>query len=273
LNSDISERVNQSSESLETQGRARDEAKEKSSAQKTVLVTAFIPLIMFILPKTVSPLCRDPMPLIYTVFGVAYFFQQELTAAARRLPLQVGFKFVVFSVLAGWCGELFAWYGNYLEKNPQPALLHPQLIPDLIFAIGFYGGWAGAWLVAFSLFRWSIPLIFFTIGTFGWVVEQQAALLIGFFQNINTHPFAGAYWLFYILIVYGSILCLGLVPVQADLKPRYPSAPGWVNVVKIPALWGLSWLGAHLALGALMFLTDRLGIIPPPRSIVEHPFF
>jgi len=116
-------------------------------------------------------------------------------------------------------------------------------------------------------------LIFITIGTFGWVVEQKAALLIGFFQNISTHPFAGAYWLLYILIVYGSILCLGLVPVQVDLKPRFPQAPAWVHVVKTALLWGLSWLGTHLILGLLMFVTDRLGIIPPPKSIVEHPFY
>jgi hypothetical protein len=246
---------------------------QKTRSRITVLITAFIPLVMFILPKSVSPLCRDPMPLIYTAFGVGYFFQPELTRLARKMPLPVWLKFIVFSIVAGWCGELFAWYGNYLEKNPEPALLHPQLIPDLIFAIGFYGGWACAWAVAFSLFRWSIPLIFITIGTFGWVVEQKAALLIGFFQNISTHPFTGAYWLFYILIVYGSILCLGLVPVQVDLKPRFPQAPAWVHLMKIPFLWALSWLGAHVVLGLLMFVTDRLGIIPPPKSIVEHPFF
>jgi hypothetical protein len=25
---------------------------------------------------------------------------------------------------------------------------------------------------------------------------------------------------------------------------RFPQAPGWVQVVKVPALWGLSWLGS-----------------------------
>ncbi len=246
---------------------------QKTQARKIVLVTAFIPLIMFVLPKSVFPLFRDPMPLIYTVFGVAYFFQPHLTRAARKISLPVWVKFVVFSVLAGWCGEVFAWYGNYVEKNPQPALLHPQLIPDLIFAIGFYGGWALAWVIALSLVRWSIPLIFLTIGTFGWVGEQEASLLIGFFHNIKTHPFAGAYWLFYILIVYGSILCLGLVPVQADLKPRFPQVRAWVHVIKIPTLWGLSWLGIHVVLGLLIFVTDQLGIIPEAKSIVDHPFY
>lgn len=246
---------------------------QKPRIRTIVLVTAFIPLIMFALPKSVFPLGRDPMPLIYTLFGVAYFFQLQLTRRARKIPLPIWLKFIAFSIVAGWFGEFFAWYGSYLEKSPEPALLHPQLIPDLILAIGIYGGWAIAWAVAFSLVRWSMPVIFLTIGTFGWVVEQKAALLIGFFQNITTHPFTGAYWLFYILTVYGSMVGLPFVAVEMDVKARFPQAPAWVHAVKIPIQWALVWLGILAVLSPLILVTKRLKIIPPPRSIVDHPFY
>jgi hypothetical protein len=245
----------------------------KTRARTVVLISTLVPVTMVILPKSLFPLFRDPLLLLWVVFGIMYYFQPQLTRATRKVPGPIWLKFILFSVPAGWIGELCAWTGNFLDKNPEPPLLHPQLIPDLILAIGYYGGWACGWAIAFSLVRWSIPLVILTVGTFGWVVEQKAALLISFFQNIATQPLGGAYWLLYIMMVYGCILCLGYIPVQIDFRPRFPKVPPWVHFLKIPVTWGLTWVGIMIILRALMFLTGLLHIIPEKRNIVEYPFF
>jgi hypothetical protein len=38
--------------------------------------------------------------------------------------------------------EAWAWLGSYLMSDPTPYLMHPQLGPDLLLAVGFYGGMA-----------------------------------------------------------------------------------------------------------------------------------
>jgi hypothetical protein len=37
--------------------------------------------------------------------------------------------------------------------------------------------------------------------------------------------------------------------------------------------WGLSWAGTRLGLCLELIVTNWLGIIPEPQSIVEHPFW
>jgi hypothetical protein len=49
--------------------------------------------------------------------------------------------------------DLFAWMNNDLGPAAEPALLHPQVIADLILGPGFYGGWTVARLLAMRWFR------------------------------------------------------------------------------------------------------------------------
>jgi len=87
-----------------------------------------------------------------------------LEAWIVRLPGSAALHLVVAFLLSGSLTETLAWINNYSKEAPQPALLHPQLIPDLILGMGFYGGWALAWLIAFRWFRFTLLEVFLVTG-------------------------------------------------------------------------------------------------------------
>jgi len=60
-----------------------------------------------------------------------------------RLPRigGAGTSLLLSTLLASLVLETGTWAHNYLRDAPEPALFHPQLIPDLIIAIGVYASW------------------------------------------------------------------------------------------------------------------------------------
>jgi hypothetical protein len=70
----------------------------------------------------------DPMPLVFTFFVIALFLRPYGTAAVPQTRLHPAVKFVFLVILSGWRAECLAWLSNYIIRDPEPALLHPQLI-------------------------------------------------------------------------------------------------------------------------------------------------
>lgn len=199
--------------------------------------------------------------LVYSLFVAAYLFEVRL----RLLPrVAYGLRFLLLMLAAGWLLELLSWLTEYTANNPEPALLHPQLIPDLIIAIGFYGGWGVAWLVILRLFRFHIWEIFAVQGVYGIFVEQSGAIL---WTGLASLPWGVLLWL-YLLLVYGATAALPplLLPDTASARRDH--------LLKYPAALLILLLATVVAAVVWEVVTiSLLDIIPEPGPIRERPFW
>jgi hypothetical protein len=211
----------------------------------------------------------DTMLLIYTCFVLAYCFRKPLQRWVGSLPIGLPWLTLLSFWAAGSLTESLAWSNNYLKAAPEPALFHPQLIPDLIVGLGFYGGWAGAWWIATRWFRYSIRDAFLVTGFQGIFFEQLGAVFSAMLQLLSTNPGLALLFGVYVFLVHGSTVGLSLVPIHHRLMSPTASRSPLRFPVAIALMVGGAFLGAWcIAMGAELF-----GGLPEKRSIVEHPLW
>lgn len=203
--------------------------------------------------------------LIYTLFVLALLLRSWLVPLVQRIPLRPWIIFVGLVIGSGWVEECLAWTTNYLARNKKPALLHPQLIPDLILALGFYGGWALAWLLVLRRWRFSLPHVFVTTGILGIFFEQNGVVFLSLLGN----PLLGLLLVLLTFPAYGAIM--GLPYLLAEkLLARPEQREGWL---KYPVVLLLMVAGAVILTFVIGLIALALHVIPPRRPIWEHPFF
>ena len=211
----------------------------------------------------------DTMPLIYAFFVLVYLFRNKLNALFKHLSGHTSLHLFILFLLSGSLTEILAWIGNFLKGAQEPALFHPQLIPDLILGIGFYGGWAIAWLIAFRWFRFTLLEAFVVTGFQGIFFEQLGSVFLEMLTLFPSNPFLSLLLGAYVFVVHGSITGLAVTPLihHFDLPHR---SRHWVRFPVIIALMvSLAFIGTWLiATCAFLF-----GGLPAKRSIVEHPFW
>lgn len=213
--------------------------------------------IVFALSGLVAlPFALSPNPLsLYPIFVLAYFFREKINFSPK-----LWFPYVLLVCLSL---EFLAWLGNYIEANPEPALFHPQLIPDLLLGIGFYSGWVLAWWIVLRRWHFSVLEVFVLQGLYGVVFEQDGAILL---LGISQFPLGLVFWL-YVFLVYGSTMGLVYLPFRARTEKQKSSF--W----KYPALLLLMIVLVYAFFYAFALLWMALGLIPEPGSIIERPFF
>ena len=208
----------------------------------------------------------DTMLPIYSLFVVAVFARRPIESAAVRLRIPRPIAFAVLILASGLLAETLAWTGSYLARDPEPALLHPQLAYDLLLSPVVYGGWALAWPIVMRRWQFTLAEVFTVQGVYGILLEQQGAVLR---QGLASLPWGLILWA-YVFLVYGSAIGLAYLPFErdyaAEARPR-----GWIRL--------------PIALGALLLMTivSSLGWagllhlagfnIPAPRPIWEAPLW
>ncbi|HUY77967.1 MAG TPA: hypothetical protein VMV29_14435 [Ktedonobacterales bacterium] len=211
--------------------------------------------------------------LIYTIFVAALLARRPLerlaSALMRRLRLAPEALLAGAIVLSGWLTECLVWLGSYIGHDAHPALLHPQLIPDLILAIGFYGGWALAWLLTLWRWRFTLPAVFVVTGLMGIFVEQDGAVVRDIIAVALANPLLAILIALDIFAVYGSIMGLAYLPLAMALRERKRRG-GWL---RFPAVIALMFVGAVIGVTVVGLLASHTGLIPPRRPIWEHPLF
>lgn len=232
-------------------------------AQGFLVISAFVPILGLL----GSP--PDTMLLIYFLFVLGVLLRSKITLSTSRISMQPKVTFGILVIFSGLVAECLAWTGSYLAKDVQPALLHPQLIPDLLLGIGFYGGWALAWILTLSVFRFSLLSLFVTAGIFGIAVEQDGQVLFSIIQNLSVSPLASLISALYVFVVYGSILGLAYLPVEGRFNPA-ARRDHWL---KYPVALFLMWLLAKIMFLAVFLLANSIGAIPEPKPIWLYPFF
>jgi hypothetical protein len=170
----------------------------------------------------------DPQLCIYMAFAAVLLFRRRLEAWTDRLPGSAAIHLVGTFLLSGSLTETLAWMNNYSKAAPQPALLHPQPIPDLILGLGFYGGWALAWLIAFRWFRFTLLEVFLATGLLGIGFEQLGAVFLVMAGTFMGNPLQSLLIGAYVFVVYGSAVrqAWPLPPWLTVLIPHRNPGPG-----------------------------------------------
>jgi hypothetical protein len=220
-------------------------------------LSGLIPLLALLNPEP------DPVLLIYSAFVALRLLRPPPEPATAAAPPRA-LHFALLMVAAGFCLELLSWLGNFLACRPAPALLHPQLVPDLSLALGFYGSWAAAWLILLRHFRFGLGQIFVTQGLYGVMLEQQGAV---FLHGLVTLPLGLLLWL-YVFAAYGAtagiaVLLTGQVPGRGERSSWYRYPLALLLTVALSLLITGLWSGL---LGATQLL-------PPPMPICERPLW
>ncbi len=183
-----------------------------------------------------------------------------------RFP-QVGMpavRLLLSTLLCTMVLESSAWLNEYVKNMPQPALFHPQFIPDLLTSIGFYAAWWLTWWLALRRYRFTTAQVFITTGSYGVFIEQQGKI---FLEGLQTLPVGAILWVF-VFVVYGSTMALAFWLVRDSFTA---TRDHWVK-------YALTWI----ALFVLSFFTSIvwslilqiLNIIPPKKlPIRDYPLW
>lgn len=206
----------------------------------------------------------DPMLLIYSIFVAAWFVRKPIASLAARVPLPRWVHGLLVTALVGGLTESLAWLGNFLAREPHPALLHPQLAYDLLLSPGIYSAWALAWMAAGYRYAYTLSHVFILQGVFGVLIEQQGAV---FLQGFATLPTGALLWL-YVFVVYGSAMGLAVLLWPPGLLAE-DRRRGWLRFPMILAL-NLGFT-AVTALGWGLLLKPLS--VPEPRPIWEAPLW
>ena len=211
----------------------------------------------------------ETMALLYSIFGLVFLFRKDARNLYKHVPGPDAFKLVVLFLLTGVLTESLAWTNNYVKAAEEPALFHPQLIPDVIIGVGFYGGWALAWLIVLRCYRFTVPEAFIITGLQGIFFEQLGAVFLVMLTISMQNPFASLFFGVYVFAVHGSIVGIALSPVIDETKSAARSSHWMRFPVAVILMVGLAFTGCAI----VNWVADLFGGLPPRQSIVEHPLW
>jgi hypothetical protein len=215
----------------------------------------------------VAAATTDP-PLVVTAAALAVaIVRRDASRPAVLRSWRPAPRFFVLLLLSGLCLELSAWLGSYLLREAQPKLMHPQLLPDLALAIGFYGGLAAAWALLARRFSFSRKETALLYGISGILLEQQGAVLPAAVRYFAAAPGPVVWMVARVGIVYGTV---GLLASSL----AYPDLPAGSRrgALRFAAAVALPIVGAYAGTAVIAVGATALGGFPPRRLIFEHPF-
>lgn len=226
---------------------------------RLLVISGLLPLLLLL---TQPP---SPTLLSYSLFVAIYRWRDHLCPQLTRLQAPLPLLLIPLFIAAGLLTEVFAWTDSFLRCEPEPALFHPQLLPDLIHGIGFYGSWGIAWSLLVLRYRFSIAAVFVVQGLYGVAIEQNGAVLL---TGLASFPTGLVLWTF-VFAIYGAtagtayslVACRVGSARQRDHWSKYPIALLTLGVLLV--IVGLIW-------GALLATAN---ILPPARFICDHPFW
>ncbi|MBC8159742.1 MAG: hypothetical protein H7Z42_00865 [Roseiflexaceae bacterium] len=219
--------------------------------------SGFIPLLALL---SATP---DPTLLIYSLFVLLYLLRPRPAPLAYTRGTMLRFGLAIIG--CGLLVELLSWTNNFIECAPEPALLHPQLAPDLLLALGFYGAWGLAWLLGLRFFRFDLRQMFITQGLFGILIEQRGGILIA---GLLSLPLGIVLWL-YVFLVYGS--AMGLAAILAGIPEHAQARAGsWWKYVLV---WIAVLVSSLVFTGLWGALLNPLGLVPAPQPICTNPLW
>ena len=206
---------------------------QRHKRQTLLIVSGLIPILLTLADRGLT------VSLTYTFFVIAYFLRRQLS-----FPWRTRFGFALLALLLSLLVlEGTSWLSNFLVCNPDPALLHPQLLKDMAKAIFFYGGAIAGWYVVSNLYSFNLKEIFLLQGIYGALIEQKGEPL----NYALAHPVTGSFVLLLIVAIYASPIATAyLFTNPQPARPRADSTLVRYAITIIAIFVGmliLSWAG------------------------------
>ena len=201
--------------------------------------------ILVLLASIVSPVL-----LPYPLFVLAYLRGWRLPRFGSP-PVRLLLSTLICTAIL----EIGAWLDNFIQNAPEPALLHPQLIPDLIMSVGVYSAWGLAWWLMLRRYHFTTQQVFTVTGLYGVLIEQQGSV---FLAGLGSLPWGVLLWLF-VAVAYGSTMGLAFFLARdgfaaaRDTWVKYPLA--WAALLVLTLLTSILW-------GVVLRLLD---VLPPEK--------
>lgn len=218
-----------------------------------------VPLLGLLSPKPFTTL------LIYSLFVLIYLFRHQLRPFIRNLPFKASIKLVLLILLSSWLMEALAWLTNFLAKESNPALFHPQLIPNLLLATGAYIGWAIVLGFLLKKYAFSLKEVFILFGLYGVIFEQNGAILL---QGLLAFPLGILFWLL-IFIIYGSTAGSAYTLVEDEFINQNQKG-GWLKYILALIL---VFVVSKIIFTAFWLVLKILNLLPASKPIWQFPFW
>jgi hypothetical protein len=240
---------------------AGEHSRAEWRSRALLLATGAIPLLGLLSTP------REVTLIIYTLFVMVVVLRERFAHPPVGQAAAGPVRFWLLLLGTGVVTECLAWSNAYLKCDPQPALFHYQLGPDILLAAGFYSTWAVAWIVVQRFFAFSLKQAFITQGLYGVFVEQQGAI---FRAGLASMPLGLVIWTF-VFLVYGSTLGIPFALSRADI--RLPgdrrSTRAW-KYLAAGLLLALLLVPVSAGWGAAL---QTIGLIPPKAPVCAQPFW
>jgi len=196
-----------------------------------------------------------PLPVLL----LALYFNWRLPPA-RSAGLRLGLATLIGTFLL----EFGAGLNNFVLNEAQPALFHPQLIPDLIISIGVYSAWWLVWWFLLRRFAFRTGEVFWLTGLYGVLIEQLGKVFIA---GLQTFPLGLLMWL-YVAVAYGSAMGLAHQlagdAFTAQRRAWWKGLLAWAGLLVTTFATSILWGG----------LLDLLQFLPPEKlPMRSFPFW
>ena len=173
------------------------------------MVVSKLKTILIILLAFLVLIVTAPGPIwFFPLFLVVYLLREKISFLLKRfrsLPI----KFFAIALLTGFFVELLAIINSLPLPPEQRALFHPDPLPDLIFAFGYYAFIALGAFFILKRYDFSLRKFFSFAGIYGVLTEQLGAV---FAMVLSGNLLAGIY----VFFSYGSFLALPYLVLEKD---------------------------------------------------------
>lgn|GEM_PF-3689789 len=200
--------------------------------------------------------------------------EPEESSSKTGPPLKTGpattFNFFMVLIGCGLISECLAWVSELYALSPNPALLHPQLLPDLFLGLFYYLGLATAWLILIKKFQFALREIFFLSFIAALLTQAKLGTLNTLCESLVIDPVAGVLTVASLLVVGGSITALAFLAGHKDFPQEKKPDLTKVLIKYAVSLILIVVLPEFLASAAGQ-MGKPFGLCPDKKPIKEAP--
>ena len=201
----------------------------------------------------------SPVLLPYPLFVLAYLRGWHFPRIGTP-PV----RFLLSTLLCTFVLEFGAWLDNFIRNSSEPALFHPQLIPDLIIGVGIYFTWWLTWWLMRRRYHFTTRQVFITTGLYGILIEQQGKI---FLAGLAALPMGFIIWAF-VALAYGSTMALAYFLVRDSFTAERDH---WL---KFPLAWVLLFVLTFITSIVWGLGLQWLNILPPHKlPMWDYPWW
>jgi len=203
-------------------------------------------IILILLAVLNIVIFNEPGPVwMFSLFLVLIVFKEQILKIIH-VKFKLSNKYVITGLIAGLIIEVLAIINSMKLAPADRALFHPDPIPDLILAVGYYVLLGIGSYILLRKNKFYVNEVFVLGGIFGLIVEQHGLVLLSVFAG---NILGGIY----VFLSYGAFLALPYLLYFNEFKgKRNSSKIMYVKTLLIWAVFYLAFLVYYVSVKAIL---------------------